>query len=141
MRWKRRNGSALVGATSDRLSPVAAILRSEDQLLLGQLEVAIRPAVVGVALQLHQLLRRLVGALLRRIESRPVLAQLVATVHGGKYPARRVEGEPFPVAQTGDEALGRREPLAGPVCVVAPGAGAGLELGARLDPGRIRHAG
>src|SRR3984893_5646814 len=86
MAGEDRDRGALVGTTPDRLSAVAAVLRGKDELLLGQVEVAIRPAVVGIALPPHQLLRRLVGALLRRIKARPVLAQLVAAVHGRKNP-------------------------------------------------------
>src|ERR1700680_4097812 len=78
MRRKGRDRGSFFGTKPGRLSAVAAVLGSEDELLLAQVEVAIRPAVVGAALQLHQLLRRLLGALLRRVEARPVLSQLVA---------------------------------------------------------------
>jgi hypothetical protein len=61
-------------------------------------------------------------------------------VLGGKYPARGVECDPFPVAQPGGEALGGREALPGPIGVVAPDAGARLKLRARLNAGRVWHS-
>src|ERR1700748_2158517 len=82
MSGKCRDRGALVGTLSDGFSAIAAVFRGEDQLLLSQIEVAIGPAVVGTALQLHQLLRWLIGAIFGCVEFWPVLAQLVATVHG-----------------------------------------------------------
>src|SRR6202012_4657196 len=95
----------------DGFPSTSSVFRGKDQLLLSQIEVAIGPAVVGTALQLHQLLRRLIGAIFGCVELRPVLAQLVATVHGRKHSARGVECEALAVAQAGDVALGSRKLL------------------------------
>src|SRR2546429_897236 len=137
---KGRDGCTFIGTQPNRFAAVAAVFWRKDKLLLGEIKITIRPAVIGAALELHQLLRRLLGALLRRIEVRPVFPQLVAAVLGGKYPARGVECDPFPVAQPGGEALGGREALPGPIGVVAPDAGARLKLPARLNAGRVWHS-
>ena len=139
MAGEHRDRRSLVGARPDRVPAVAAVLRGEDELLLGQAVVAVRPAIVGTALELHQLLGRLVGTLLRRVELRPVLLELVATVLGRKDPACGVDRDTFPIAKPRHEALGGREPLPRPVGVVAPDAAAGLELRAWLDAGRVEH--
>ena len=91
-------------------------------------------------LQLHQLLRRLIGALLWCVEVGPVLPQLVPAVLGRKDPARGVEGDAFPIAEPGGEALGGGEALPGPVGVVAPDAGPRLQLSAQLDAWGAGHA-
>src|SRR5215469_2612358 len=72
MPGKGRDGCALIGTQPNRLAAVAAVFRGEDKLVLGEIKITIRPAVVGAALELHQLLPRLLGALLGRIEARPV---------------------------------------------------------------------
>src|SRR6266403_3966050 len=66
-------------------------IRGKHELLLAQIEVAVRPAIVGAALELNELLRRLIGALLRRVEARPVFPQLIAAMLGRKDPPRGVE--------------------------------------------------
>src|SRR5215831_4974122 len=71
MAGKGRDGCALVGTEPNRFAAVATVFRGKDQPALAQIEVAIRPAVIGAALELHELLRRLHGALLGRIETRP----------------------------------------------------------------------
>ena len=137
-------GNAAIGARfariCDRLSAVAAVLRSEDELLPGQVEIAVGPPVVSAALELHQLLCRLVRALLGRIELRPVLPELVTTVLSRKDPTGGVERNALSVAQACRKALGERELLPCPVGVVAPGAGSRHELGAWLDAGGVLHA-
>jgi hypothetical protein len=50
MTGERRDRGVLVGALSDGFSAVAAVFRGKNQLVLGQIEVAIGPAVVGTAL-------------------------------------------------------------------------------------------
>src|SRR5438552_9033526 len=140
MTWKRRDRSALVGTQTNRFPAVTAVFWSKHKLTLAQIKVAIRPAVVGTALDPHQLLRRLIGTLLRRIEVRPVLPQLVAAMLGRKHPAHGIERDPLPVAQPGDEALGRREPLPRSIGVVAPDAGPRLELGAWLNAWRTLNS-
>src|SRR5260221_7114973 len=140
MAGKGRDGCALTGTQPNRFAAVATVFRGKDQLVLGEIKITIRPAVIGAALELHQLLRRLLGALLGRVEVRPVFPQLVAAVLGGKYPARGVECDPFPVAQPGGEALGGREALPAPIGGIAPDAGARLKLPARLNPGRVWHS-
>src|SRR5215831_19114295 len=91
MAGKGRDECALVGTQPNRFAAVAAVFRGEDKLVLGEIKITIRPAVIRGALELHELLRRLPGALLGRIKARPVFPQLVAAVHGRKYPARGVE--------------------------------------------------
>src|SRR5262249_38809146 len=113
MSWEGRDRCFLVGAQPNRFAAVATVFRGKDKLVLPQIKVTIRPAVVGAALELHQLLRRLIGAKLWRIEVRPVFPQLVAAVLGRKCPARGVECDPFPVAQPGREARGGRKALSG----------------------------
>src|SRR5260370_14481893 len=109
MAGKGRDGCTLIGTQPNRFAAVAAIFRGKDKLVLGEIKITIRPAVIGAALELDQLLRRLLGALLGCIEVRPVFPQLVAAVLGGKDPARGVECDPFPAAQPGGEPLGARE--------------------------------
>src|SRR5215831_15594239 len=99
MSGKGRDRCALVRTEPDRFPAVAAVFRGKDQLVLSEIKITIRPAVIGAALELHQLLRRLLGALLGRIEVWPVFPQLVAAVLGRKDPAGGVECDPFPVAQ------------------------------------------
>src|SRR5262245_24736122 len=140
MSWEGRDRCFLVGAQPNRFAAVATVFRGKDKLVLPQIKVTIRPAVVGAALELHQLLRRLIGAKLWRIEVRPVFPQLVAAVMDRKYPARGVECDPFPVAQPGGEARGGRKALSGPIGVVAPNAGARLKLRARLNARRVWHS-
>src|SRR5260370_23566653 len=126
MAGKGRDGCTLIGTQPNRFAAIAAVFRRKDQLVLGEIKITIRPAVIGAALELHQLLRRLLGALLGRIEVRPVFPQLVAAVLGGKYPARGVECYPFPVSQPGGEALDRRQALPAPIAVLTPDHGARL---------------
>ena len=95
---KLRDRCSLISARPDCLAAVATVFRSKDKLVLGEIKVTIRPAVVGAALELHQLLCRLIGALLRRIEARPIFPQLVAAMLHGEYPARGVEYDAFPIA-------------------------------------------
>src|SRR5262249_59690501 len=116
------------------------VFRGKVKLVMPQTKVRIGPAVVGAALELHHLLRRLIGAKLWRIEVRPVFPQLVAAVLGRKYPARGVECDPYPVAQSGGEARGGRKALSGPIGVVAPNAGARLKLRERLNARRVWHS-
>ena len=74
MGWKPRYGCLLLRADPNGLAAIAAIFRSQDELVLGVVEIALWPAVVGAALELDQLLGRLIGALDRRAKARPVLA-------------------------------------------------------------------
>ena len=111
VRGKRSDGRSLAGARPDRLAAVAAIFRRQNELLLAQIEVAIRPAKVGAAFQLDELFRWLVGALLGGVDRAPVLAQLIPSVLGREYPAGGIECDAFAVAQPGGEALGGRELL------------------------------
>src|SRR5437868_15120191 len=91
MPWKGRDRRSLFSTCADSFSAVAPVFRGKDKLLLAQIKVTIRPPVIGAALELHQLLRRLVGTMLRLIELWPVFPQLVAAVLGRKYPTRGVE--------------------------------------------------
>jgi hypothetical protein len=97
MPGKGRDGCTLIGTQPNRFAAVATVFRGKDKLVLGEIKITIRPAVIDAALELDQLLRRLPGALLGRIEARPVFPQLVAAVLGGKYSARGVECDPFPL--------------------------------------------
>jgi hypothetical protein len=97
VRGKRGDGRSLAGARSDRLATVAAIFRRQDELLLAQIEVAIRPAKVGAAFQLNKLFRRLVGALLGGVERAPVLAQLVPSVLGREILPAESNAMPSPL--------------------------------------------
>src|SRR5262245_7876892 len=140
MSGEGRDGCTLIGTQPNRFAAIATVFRGKDKLVLGEIKITIRPAVIGAALELDQLLRRLLGALLGRIEVRPVFPQLVAAVLGGKYPARGIECDPFRVAQPGGEALGGRKALTGPIGVVAPAACARLQFRAWLDARRVVHS-
>ncbi len=135
-----RDRSSLLRTDADGLSAITPVLGRQDQLALRVVEVAFGPPIVGAALDAHQLLRRQIGALLGLVECRPVLRELVAAVlrridaHPG-----RIDRDAARVAEPGDEALREREPLPGPLGLVAPDAGSRLELGARLVPWRLGH--
>src|SRR6202022_2275012 len=139
MGGKRRDRCALGSTQPDGFPGVPTVFRGKNKLALSEIEITIWPTVVGALLELHQLLRRLVRALLRSVEALPVFPQLVTAVHGRKYPPCGVEYDSFPIAQTGGETLGGRESLPSPIRVVAPDAGPCLELSARLNTRRIRH--
>src|SRR5258708_22740994 len=108
MGGKGREGCSLIGTKRNGFAAVAAVFRGKDKFVLGEIKITIRPAVIGAALELHQLLRRLLGALLGRIEVRPVFPQLVAAVLGRKYSARGVDCDPLPVAQPAGDTPGWR---------------------------------
>src|SRR6266852_4523664 len=118
---------------------VAAVFRSQHQLLLDAVEIAFRPAIVCALLQSQKLFGRQIGALLRPIELWPILRQLIAAVLGEINSARGVDGEALAVTDPGGEAFGRGEALPHPVGIVAPGAAARLELGAWIDARRVEH--
>src|SRR5437764_13117623 len=123
MRWKRCDRRSLAGTEPDRFA-VAAVFRGKHKLVLAQIEVTVRPAVVGVALELYQFFGGLIGALLRRIETRPVFPQLIATMLGGEEATRGIECDTFSIGQPGDDALAGRQLLSGPGRRGAPSGGA-----------------
>src|SRR5580692_4354749 len=136
---KKRDRSSLPRARPDRLAAVTAIFRSQHELLLDPVEIAIRPAVVRALLQSQQLFGGEIGALLRPVEFRPILRQLIPAMLGYINSTGGVECEALAIADPGGEALGRRKVLPGPVRVVAPGAGARFELRAGRDPRRVER--
>src|SRR3984893_12690671 len=140
MGGKHRDWCALGSTQPDGFPAVPTVFRGKTKLALSEIEITIWPTVVRALLKLHQLLRGFVRALLRSVEALPVFPQLVTAVHGRKYPSCGVEYDSFPIAQTGGETLGGREPLPSPIRVVAPDAGPRLELSARLNTRRIRHS-
>ncbi len=117
-----RNRSKLLGADSNRLAAVSAILGRQHQLFLILVVIAFGPAVIAAFAKLHNLFGRQVDALLHGIELGPVLRELVAPVLGRKQMARGVERKSFAIADTSGKALGGRERLACLVGVVAPDA-------------------
>src|SRR5215472_14966250 len=50
MSWEGRDRCFLVGAQPNRFAAVATVFRGKDKLVLPQIKVTIRPAVVGAAL-------------------------------------------------------------------------------------------
>src|SRR5688500_2518097 len=103
-------------AADDR--PVSAVLRREDlpaegrirrrlRADLGVVEVAVRPPGVAPAAEVHELLRRKYRIVLLRVELRPVLEELVASVrYAIELAIARIDGERDAVADA------RRPPLA-----------------------------
>src|SRR2546430_13578497 len=88
------------------------------------------------SLDAEQLLRRKVRPLLRLVQARPVLGELVAPVLCGiDAAATPIDGDAHCVPDARRVPLGRREGLPGAVGVVAPDAAARLELRARLMAG------
>src|SRR5450432_2272280 len=107
VRREVRDRLELLVAVTDRLPAIAVVLGREHQLLLRGVEVALRPPVVAALHDLEQLLRRKIGALLRRVEPRPVVAELVAAVLRGVELPRGVERDADGVANARGEAAGR----------------------------------
>jgi hypothetical protein len=102
--------------------------------------IALGPAIVGAGNELDQFLGRQFRALRRRVEARPVLKELIATVLGREQTAGVVEGEALTIAQTGDKALLGRKDLSRLVSVIASRAGARFLLGAWVVARRVRYA-
>src|SRR5208283_1629082 len=91
VRREKRDRASLLRARPDRLAAVATIFRSQHQLLLDSVEIALRPAVVGALLQSQQLFGWEIGALLRPVKFRPILGQLITAMLGDIKAARSVE--------------------------------------------------
>ena len=138
---KAATGASFCAAQALRLAAVAAVLGREHELVLVIVEVAERPAVVAALLEQHELLGGQRRLLLGLVEAGEVLVQLVPPVLGGvdQVPAR-VRGDALAVTDAGRVAILRREGLVELVRVVAPDAAARLQLGARLDAGRLGDA-
>lgn len=79
--WEGGDRRLPMRADPDRLA-IAAIFRREHQLILFLVIIALGPAIVGAGDELHQFLGRQIRALRRRVEPRPVLKELIATVLG-----------------------------------------------------------
>ena len=139
MRGEGRNRLALFSAEPNLLA-VAAIFGRQQQLVRRIIQIAIGPAEIGAAFKQHEFLGRLIGALPRAIELRPILAKLIASVLRCKQPARAVESKAFAVPETGYEAPGRRKALTRLVRIVDPCAGSRFQLGAGLYSRRLRDA-
>src|ERR1700720_3431301 len=136
---EKRYRASLPRAWPNSLAAVTAIFRSQHKLLLDPVEIALRPAVVGALLQSQQLFGGEIGALLRPVEFRPILRQLIPAMLGYINSTGGVECEALAIADPSGEALGRREVLPGPVRVVAPSAGARYELRTGRDPRRVER--
>src|SRR5260370_31823622 len=108
---ERRDRCFLLRADADSLSSIATVFRGEDQLLLGIIVIAFRPAEVAALLQLDQLLGWQVGVLLQCVKLGPILPELVPAVLDRQNPTRGIKGDPLTVAETCDEALCGREML------------------------------
>ncbi len=122
------------------LGSVASILGRQHIFLLRSVEVALGPAVVAALFDLHHDLGREFSALLRRVEVRPVLRELIPAVLRREQSSGTVEREPFAIADASRIAFRGREMLVGLVGVVPPDPGARLELSARLVARRALHA-
>src|SRR5581483_8279463 len=126
-----RHRGQLVGTFADGLAAVAAVLGREHQLVLLVIEITLGPAIVAALLDFQQFLGGQLRTLLGGIEARPVGPELIPAVLGGIQPRPRgIERDAVSVANTGGIALRGRELLAGLVGVIAPDAGARLQLGA-----------
>ena len=117
--WEGCDRRLPLHADTDRLA-IAAIFWREHQFFLLLVIIALGPAIVGAGDELDQLLDRQFRALRRRVESRPVLKELIATVLGREQAAGVVEGEALAIAKSAYEALLGRKDLSRLVSVIAP---------------------
>src|SRR5579871_3950409 len=136
---KPRNGATLVLTGPDSLAAITAVLGGKDQLLLIAIEIALRPTVIGAVLKLQQFFSGLICSLLRPIQFRPVLRELIPAMLHDIQPARLIECEPLTVADPGGEPLRRGEALPDSTGIVTPRATAGLEFGAGTVAARAGH--
>src|SRR5215471_11110606 len=131
---KRGDRCQLLRAYAHRPAAVAAVLRGQHELPLSLVEVALGPAVIPALPDMQQFLRGLGRLLLRRVERREILVQLIAPVLCGiDAVSTRGDRNTVGVADTGRVTLRRRELLAGLVGVIDPDPAARLELGAGFD--------
>src|ERR1700733_1494622 len=80
--WEGGDRRLPLRADPDRLAAIAAVFRRKHQLILFLVIIALGPAIVGAGDELNQFLGRQIRALRRRIEARPILKELIATVLG-----------------------------------------------------------
>ncbi len=137
MAGKESDGRFFLSADADGLA-VAAIFWGENELLLKAVEIAFGPTEIGAFREFDHFFRRQLMALLRRIEMRPVLIELIAAVLRIEETPRCIEGKALAIAQTCRVTLRRREQLAGLVRIIAPDAATRFEFCAGLLAGRAR---
>src|SRR4029078_7616230 len=140
MRWKRRDGRLESCAVIGLLAAIAAIFRRKHKLLLRWVEIARRPSVVAALLEHQHALCGKLCTLLRRVEFRPILVQLITAVFGDVQAPCGVKVETLTVSDACGIAFFGRKDLMRLIGVVTPDAGANLELGARVVAARMRHA-
>src|SRR5688572_11549907 len=99
--------------------------------------VAVRPAEVIAGLDADELLGGVLGALLRIVELRPVLKQLVAAMLRCPESPVGTDGESHRVADAGRDTLAGGLRLTCLRGIELPDAGARLELGARIVARRL----
>src|SRR5579859_5606576 len=139
MRGKGCYGSDLAGADTSILTPVAAVFRSQHQLVLHLVVIALRPSIVAALLQQNQFFRRQGGFFFRLIQVGPIRMQLIASVLGDVDPlAGCIDRETFTVTNSGGETVGRGKHLVGAVRVVAPDAAPGLQFRAGVGARRLK---
>src|SRR5882757_262905 len=134
---KERDWPLPLGADTDLLAAIAAVLRPEHQFSLCVVEIAFGPAVIRALPQFDNLFSRQILTLLCGIKLRPVLAELVPSMLRDEDAAGGVKREPLAVAQAAGVSLGRRKALVGLVGVIAPDTGTSSLLGAGIVPRRM----
>ncbi len=107
MAGKRGDRWNFVGTSSDGLATVAAVFRRQNVFLLIAVEIAIGPAVIAALMKLDHDFRRQFRALSGRIETRPVLVELIAAMLGYKDAAGVVEIDALGVAKARCKAFRR----------------------------------
>src|SRR6478672_12930425 len=98
VRGKRRDGRLEFCAVISLFAAIAAIFWRQHKLLLGGVEITFRPAVVAAVFQHQHALRGKLRTLLRRVEFRPILVQLITAVFGDIKAPCGVKVKTFAVA-------------------------------------------
>src|SRR5438094_6332208 len=140
VRGEKRGGRSFRGAVTNGFASVTAILRRENQLLLIAIEVAARPAEIGVVLDREELFSREVLPLVGGVELGRILRQLIPSVLRRPELALTVDGDADGVPDASCITTRRREGPTGLVRIVLPDAAARPELRARIVTRRVRHA-
>ena len=83
------NRPAALRARPDCLAAIAAVFGGQHQLALVLVVVAFGPAIVGTCDELDQFLGRKICALFGRVEARPILMKLIASVLRSEQAAGR----------------------------------------------------
>src|ERR1700688_4807520 len=130
---RKRKQRLLLFLTATDGPTVATVFGGQHEVTEFGIVVAVRPAEVVPALDLHELLRRFLSALGEREQSGPVLPELIASVGDAVQPAiRRIQGQGHGVADAGRVAGTERRALVDPARREAPNSGSGGQLGTRV---------